>query len=62
MIKPTRWQLQYEKGEKMDRKILERLYCEKLSRELAAYKASILEMDKEAIYGAAYEIACVSSM
>ena len=46
----------------MDRKILERLYCEKLSRELAAYKASILEMDKEEIYGAAYEIDCVISI
>ena len=46
----------------MGRKILERLYCEKLSRELAAYKASILEMDKEEIYGAAYEIDCVISI
>lgn len=46
----------------MGRKILESLYCEKLSRELAAYKASTLEMDKEEIYGAAYEIDCVISI
>ncbi len=46
----------------MDRKIWERLYCRKLSRELEAYKASILEMDKEEIYGAAYEIDSVISI
>ena len=31
----------------MERELLERLYCEKLNRELGAYKASMLEREKE---------------
>lgn len=46
----------------MDRKIWERLYFKKLFRELETYKASMLELDKEEIYGAAYEIDCVISI
>lgn len=63
MTKLTRWYPLHDKEEKeMDREIWERLYCRKLSRELEAYKASILEMDKEEIYGAAYEIDSVISI
>lgn len=47
---------------RMERELLERLYCEKLNRELGAYKASMLEREKEEIYAAAYEIDSVISI
>ena len=40
----------------MDKEKLENLCCIKLSRELTAYKETVLEKSKEEIYGAAYEI------